>query len=231
MAAIRSSLPLAQPRRSNPHMHFLEAMLAWHGATGDPRYLDRANAIIALFQSRFFDPATGTLGEYFEDGWTRAPGEAGDIVEPGHHFEWCWLLVRAAEAGGRDARAEALNLYRFGLKHGLDQTGLGIDECNRSGRQLRRSRRSWPQTELIKAHIAMGDLGSAATTISKLFDYYLTTPVPGLWMDQFDETGAGITQAVPASTLYHLLVAFKEYLQAADPGAPLASQADLPRSP
>ncbi|TGV96357.1 AGE family epimerase/isomerase, partial [Mesorhizobium sp. M2E.F.Ca.ET.154.01.1.1] len=45
----------AGERRSNPHMHLLEAFLAWHQATGERGYLRRAARIIDLFRSHFFD--------------------------------------------------------------------------------------------------------------------------------------------------------------------------------
>lgn len=207
------------PRRANPHMHLLEALLAWHGATGDPAYLDRANVLIDLLRRFFFDPATGTLTEFFDARWQRATGADGAVVEPGHHCEWAWLLVRAAERGALDAREEARALYRFALQHGIDKAGFAIDECNPQGRQTRASRRSWPQTELIKAHIAMAGLGEtgaadgAARVADALFDTYLATDVPGLWMDQYDDAGKGITGNVPASTFYHLMVAFREVLE------------------
>ena len=198
------------PRRANPHMHLLEALLAWHGATGDAAYLGRANALIDLLKRHFFDPTTGTLTEFFDARWQRASGTDGAVVEPGHHCEWAWLLVRAAERGALDATAEARTLYRFVLQHGLDAAGFAIDECDPQGHQTRASRRSWPQTELIKAHIAMGNAGDAAQVADALFDTYLATEVPGLWMDQYDDAGKGITATVPASTFYHLMVAFKE---------------------
>lgn len=209
----------ALPRRANPHMHLLEALLAWHGASGDPAYLGRANVLIDLLKRIFFDPATGTLTEFFDAGWQRASGADGAVVEPGHHCEWAWLLVRAAERGALDATTEARTLYRFALQNGLDAAGFAIDECNPQGRQTRASRRSWPQTELIKAHIAMAGLGEAgaargaARVTDALFETYLATDVPGLWMDQYDETGKGITANVPASTFYHLMVAFREVLE------------------
>ncbi len=43
-------------------------------------------------------------------------------------------------------------------------------------------------------------------------DSYLATEVRGLWMDQFDEAGRGMTDAAPASTLYHVVVAFRELM-------------------
>ncbi|MEM8542247.1 MAG: AGE family epimerase/isomerase, partial [Pseudomonadota bacterium] len=49
------NLEKASPRRANPHMHFLEAMLAWYDATENVEYLDRAEKIVSLFVNRFYD--------------------------------------------------------------------------------------------------------------------------------------------------------------------------------
>lgn len=202
--------PASLPRRSNPHMHLLEAMLAWHRVDGDRRFLDRADLIGGLFERHFFDPGHDTLGEHFDDDWSPAAPPLGDSVEPGHHFEWCWLLVRLAEAGGRDYRAQARRLYRFAIAHGLDAHGFAVDEIDRDGRTRRTSRRLWPQTELIKAHVAMGEHDAAEASFRALADTYLATKTRGLWIDQFDGSGHGVSPVVPASTLYHIDVAIDE---------------------
>src|SRR3546814_14289476 len=74
------------------HMHLLEACLALHEATKETAYLDRAGLLLDLFRDRFL--VTGSLREFFTDDLRPAPGDAGRIVEPGHHFEWVWLLHR-----------------------------------------------------------------------------------------------------------------------------------------
>jgi mannose/cellobiose epimerase-like protein (N-acyl-D-glucosamine 2-epimerase family) len=213
----RESLPAALPRRANPHMHLLEAMLAWFEATGEARFLDRANALAGLFARHFFDPATGTLGEFFAQDWRPAGAPRGLSVEPGHHFEWVWLLVRLAELGGDDHRSAAGTLYRFGLAHGLDTRGFAVDEVDKTGAVRRATRRAWPQTELIKARLAMGDHDDAASDLHSFLDSYLDTKVPGLWTDQFDGTGQPLADVVPASTLYHIVVAFDEAVRVAAP--------------
>ena len=43
-------------RRQNPHMHLLEAYLAWHAVDPDGPWLGYGAAIIDLFQRRFVDP-------------------------------------------------------------------------------------------------------------------------------------------------------------------------------
>jgi mannose-6-phosphate isomerase len=212
------SLPPALPRRSDPHMHLLEAMLEWTEADGDPRFLEVARKMVALFKSRFFDPRAGVLGEYFASDLTPAPGVQGQMVAPGHHFEWFWLLAWAERLRAGDARPEGRRLYDFGLRHGLDAHGFAIDECDRSGQQVRRSRRAWPQTELIKGHLTRareGDAAAADAAAAVTLDFlgsYLATDVPGLWMDQFDADGRGMSAAAPATTLYHVTVAFRELI-------------------
>ena len=209
-------LPASLPRRSNPHMHLMESMLALHQATGEAAWLTRADAIAALFRRRFFDPRNATLGEYFTQDLVLSQGARGDSVEPGHHFEWSWLLHRLAAAGGQDYRDESDALYRFALRHGIGPDGFAIDECARSGQALRTTRRTWPQTELIKAHLANGAFDDAARVTEMLLDSYLATRVPGLWIDQFDAGGQATSDVVPASTFYHLVVAFEDLLRIAE---------------
>lgn len=216
------SLPPALPRRSDPHMHLLEAMLEWTEADGDPRFLGVARKMVALFKARFFDAQAGVLGESFAADLAPAPGAPGQAVAPGHHFEWFWLLGWAERLGVGGAGAEAARLYDFGVRHGLDAQGFAVDECDRSGRQVRRSRRAWPQTELIKAYVARARSGdaaaadAAAAVTSRFLGSYLATKVPGLWMDQFDADGRGMTAVAPATTLYHIVVAFRELMLLAE---------------
>jgi mannose/cellobiose epimerase-like protein (N-acyl-D-glucosamine 2-epimerase family) len=194
-------------------------------ASGEARFLGVARDMVGLFRSRFFDRPTGTLTEFFDADLTPAAGPPGQTTAPGHHFEWSWLLAWAGRLGAGDASAEAGVLYDYALRHGLDGKGFAIDECDRDGRQVRLSRRAWPQTELIKAYLNRARLGdpaaadaAAAVTLGFL-DSYLATEVPGLWMDQFDAEGRGMTDAAPASTLYHVMVAFRELILFADAGA------------
>jgi mannose-6-phosphate isomerase len=208
----------ALPRRSDPHMHLLEACLEWHEATGEARFLGVAARMVALFQSRFFDRESGTLREFFAADLTPAEGQAGEVVAPGHHFEWCWLLAWAKARGAGEAQAEADILYAHSVRYGLDSQGLAVDECDRSGLQVRASRRLWPQTELIKGHLtkaregAPGAAEAAADVAIKVLDSYLATDVRGLWMDQFDAYGRGMSAAAPASSLYHIVVSFRELM-------------------
>jgi mannose-1-phosphate guanylyltransferase/mannose-6-phosphate isomerase len=210
------------PRRSNPHMHLLEAYLAWHKATGEAEWLARAAAIVELFKDRFFDADTWTLGEYFNSDWSLLGGEKGYWTEPGHHFEWAWLLVEYSKAANApDLIKFARKLYASAIANGLNRaTGLAYDAVSRDGIPLVRTSRSWPQTEVIKAAIALDGTGGPdmkpeiESRVGRLFRWHIDPAPQGMWIDLIDERGRTKAQDVPASIFYHLVCALTAYLAA-----------------
>lgn len=214
-------------RRSNPHMHLLEAFLAWHQATGERSYLRRAARIIDLFRSSFFDPETWTLGEFFDDDWKPAMGDMGAWTEPGHHFEWASLLVDFAKASGqKDLVVFARKLYASAVANGLNRaTGLAYGSVTRNGLPLDRMSRSWPQTEAIKAAAALDGTGGPdlkpeiEARVGRLFRWHIDPAPTGLWIDQIDEHGRSQAREVPASIFYHLVTALMQYLDATENGS------------
>lgn len=210
--------PVVGSRLQNPHMHLLEACLAAHEATGAPRFVNTARDIVALFRSAFFDGQT--LAEYFDSDWKREPGERGRCIEPGHHYEWTWILTQYARATGEDTLREATLLTDFAERHGFNAVSGRVSMSVRDdGEAIDASSRTWPNTERIKAHLALFEAGGAdprepvAHSTRVLLDQYLATDRRGLWVDHFDANGRAIADSVPASTLYHIFLAFAEVLR------------------
>lgn len=209
--------PAEGPRRQNPHMHLFEALLEWHAASGDAAWLRRATALAELLAARFC--VEGTLREYFTDDLSPAPGAEGRLVEPGHHYEWCWLLHRYQQASG-DPRYAALaaTLYAFAEAHGVDPASGGvIDAVDCAGTPLQRSRRCWPQTEAIKAHIARFEATGDPNARDRIADQagaFLRAHVegmpPGAWREHLDKDGKPLVTVLPASSLYHITLAAAE---------------------
>ncbi len=207
-------------RRSNPHMHLLEAFLAWYDVTGDRSHLRHAARIIDLFRSHLFDPESWTLGEFFDNDWNPAAGDKGQWTEPGHHFEWASLLVQFARATGQDDLVRyARKLYASAVANGLNRaTGLAYGAVSRVGVPLDRSSRSWPQTEVIKAAIALDGTGGPnlkpeiEARMARLFRWHIDPAPKGMWIDLIDEKGAARASEVPASIFYHLVCALTNYL-------------------
>lgn len=207
-------------RRSNPHMHLLETFLAWYDVTGDNGYLQRADRLVDLFRHIFFDPDNWTLGEYFGSDWQPAAGETGDICEPGHHFEWASLLVSYAHHNTKSGIVRmARKLYASAVANGLNRaTGLAYNSISRYGIPLDCDSRSWAQTEIIKAAIALDsnegpDLKpEIEARTGRLFRWHIEAAPKGLWIDVIDRNGRGRSKDVPASIFYHLVTALTQYM-------------------
>lgn len=209
------------PRRQNPHMHLLEAYLALHEADPEAGWDERARAMVSLFRRRFLDRSGATVIEFFEEDWSPATGRQGTLREPGHAFEWVWLLNRhAALTGDEGAKLDARLLFETAIRHGIDRepgsAAAVPDECDDRHLVLRATRRLWPQTECIKAAVATFEasndqlaLALAEERLEALFEQHLAPGSP-VWTDQIDRDGTPRTGPIPASTLYHLVVAAAE---------------------
>lgn len=206
----------AQPYQSNPHMHLLEACLAWEETGGDVGWTQLADRIVALALTRFIDPERGCLREFFAPDWSPAVGEDGRRIEPGHQFEWAWLLARYGRARGDPA---AINAAR--RLHGHGEAGIAVrrqvavDAMDDAGKVIGRRARLWPQTEWMKSALLLAELSedgertalleSAAAAQRALWRYL--TP-DGLWRDKLLEDDRFIDEPAPASSLYHILGAY-----------------------
>lgn len=211
-------LPAEGPRLQNPHMHMFEASLAGFEATGEERFLGIAHELAALFRTRLFDGRT--LGERFNADWGRQDDAEGRVVEPGHQFEWAWILGLYQKLSGVDVAGEAAALLDFAERFGVDPaSGAVFDTIRDDGSPLKKSSRTWPNTERIKGHLALYELegrdprGAVAASSRLLLDRYLAPAPRGSWIDHFDASSQPIATAAPASTLYHLMLAFTEILR------------------
>ncbi len=217
-------LPAKGFRQQNPHMHLTEASLACFEATGEARFSTLARELIDLFSTRFFDLSSQTLAEYFTDDLKRAPGDEGRIVEPGHQFEWAWILNSARKTLGLDVASQIRALFRFAESRGVDAAGATVNQLRDDGAVLDGGSRTWPNCERIKAAIALWELDGVdpATPVRSaaglLLDRYLAHHPSGTWIDAFDDKGAPTVSTVPASTLYHVFLAFSEVVRVS--GAP-----------
>ncbi|MEJ1175360.1 AGE family epimerase/isomerase, partial [Agrobacterium sp. CMT1] len=184
------------PLCSNPHMHLFEAMLAWEEQDRDGPWSALADEIAGLALSRFIDDGNGGLREFFAHDWTPYEGEKGRIMEPGHQFEWAWLLVRwGSLRGNEEAIRKAKRLFEIGEDHGICPRrkvavmSLYDDFSMRDGLA-----RLWPQTEWLKAAVRLASvtdgeerqryLASGLSAIGAL-QPFLDTPVKGLWFDKW----------------------------------------------
>lgn len=227
VAGFEEASPRTLPLKANPHMHMLEAALAWSSVSDrDGGWATLADEIVELCLSRFLDPQTGALREYFDGDWNALTGEGQDVVEPGHQSEWAWLLIRWGLTRGRqDALVAARRLIAVAEGSGISDQDLAVNELApdlsvRDGRH-----RLWPQTERIKAAVAEGwlagdDEARAAAAVRaerathgllRFFDH----PVAGAWWEHLGPDGAPANEPTRASSLYHITCAAQELVESA----------------
>ena len=196
-------------------MHLFEASLAWVGRSDDPEWRTLADRIGRLALDRLIDGRSGLLREQFDADWAPAAGLAGRLVEPGHQFEWAWLLLRWGGPQPAVSSAAALRLIRLGEAYGL-RDGVAINAVLDDGSAHDASARLWPQTEWLKATILAAErtgepgwwrsAGSAAEALLRFLD----TGLPGLWRDRLGPDGRFVEEPAPASSFYHIVAAIAE---------------------
>jgi mannose-6-phosphate isomerase len=133
-------------------MHLFEALLALFEATEAEEVLHRCQKLHALAMSRFFSRTAGVIREYFDDGWKVHPASGPGSVEPGHLFEWAWLLRRFEAASGLSQEEPVSMLIGSALRYGVDAAvGRVIGEICEKGTVRSASTRVWPHAEALRA--------------------------------------------------------------------------------
>lgn len=230
----RTDIPVQHSQ--NPHMHLFEAALHLCAYLPHADFAALAAELFALAEQVLFDPSSGTIAEEFDGDWRPIAKQNGQIwIEPGHQFEWAWLLDHFARIG---AKPEPLHLadrlFAFAESHGIDQkTGLVFDAVSSDGQVLAADLRIWPNTERLKAQVVMAERAgrnreselALHDTLARIRHFYLRgRPLPqggqlgeGWWIDYLHADGKTLkSDHVPASTLYHIVSAFSEVIRYCD---------------
>jgi mannose/cellobiose epimerase-like protein (N-acyl-D-glucosamine 2-epimerase family) len=198
---------------ANPHMHLFEAALAWMAIDDAPEWRTMADDLAALCLRRLIEPATGALHEFFNADWSPAPGVSGRIAEPGHQYEWAFLLDRWAKLTGRERPPAVARLIGFADACGVDRLrNVAINAVLVDGREHDPVARLWAQAERIRAYLIerrAGDDARLAAAIKGLRRFF-QTPIPGLWFDRLTAENRFIDEPARATSLYHVVGAVAE---------------------
>lgn len=197
-----------RPFQANAQMHLFEAALAWEEA-GDGSWAEVSDELAELALTCFIASDGGFLWEFFDDGWRPLDEHAGGLIEPGHQFEWAWLLDRwGRRRGNANAQAAARTLYQRG-RQGVDrarEVAVGALWSDTSVREP--LARLWAQSEHLRAALTFGSKAEALGAVRGLAAY-LETPARGLWRDKLEADGAFVEEPAPATSLYHLVAGLR----------------------
>ncbi|MES0872042.1 AGE family epimerase/isomerase [Pseudovibrio sp. SCP19] len=226
IAGFQEAEPARAPLGANPHMHLFEMCLEWErsenlSAEQKAVWSALADELGALCLKFFICEKTGGLREFFALDWSPMPGDEGRALEPGHHFEWAWLLSRWNKLRGDDrAKAAAARLFEIAEVHGVDrERGVALMGINDDFSVRDPLARLWSQAEWLKGSIAMLESTpesewpryrqSMLDALAALELFFEDVPA-GLWKDKFLPDGTFVKEAAPASSLYHIISAISE---------------------
>jgi mannose-6-phosphate isomerase len=205
-------------RAQNPQMHMLEAVLQAYEMTGDLVWMRRAGRYVALARHYFIDRATGAVREFVAHDLTPLEGRSGARREPGHQYEWAWLLHRFADLGGdASVRTDADRMVAFADVHGLrcdggPLYGAPFDALDADGRVIETSHLLWPLTEagkLVARQYRDTRSEYEARRIRALerliFGRFFAESSP-CWVNQLDGNGLTLWPEALSRLIYHVVL-------------------------
>lgn len=200
----------------NPHMHLLEAYLSAYSATRDDAFLKNAIRMMSIYTELLRSRDGSKVLENFDENGQPA-GEAGRRVEPGHFYEWYWLVNEYADIAGLPAyRAACGPLIDWADRSGVDAGAGGIyDVVDTDGNVVSTRKRIWPVTECIKARATLARIRPSEQSNETLVRWIrfigeAYCAGSGTWHEYLNQRLKPDSDYMPMSTPYHVAMAALE---------------------
>ncbi|MDI3272360.1 AGE family epimerase/isomerase [Pseudomonas sp. AL03] len=185
----------------NPLMHLAEAFLATLSVREDVAVQDALVELCTALQKRFIDPQHGVLME-------KPLGAVDNWFEPGHQFEWYFLLESSPLLRGSALHASLERAFAFTEQLGVDpQTGAVRAMLDLDGRSKDGTQRIWAQAEYLRALTLRPD--SEAAVLRQLQALQQHSLHAGGWYECRDENGDVTRRDMPSTTPYHLATCYR----------------------
>lgn len=190
---------------SNPHMHLFEASLlnlAVKDASGadvtDALALVKTLATLCL--DTFISSETGFISEELAPDFSPSDG---NWIEPGHCYEWAYLLHCAGDAlDDAKIKISAKTLFQssetFVEDDGFVTDRVGVEP---------KTYRLWPQLERLRCLATFKRTDAIPPLVISLNAAYFSKGPDAGWVDKVDASRQPLGDRVPASMLYHLMTA------------------------
>ena len=182
---------------ANPHMHLLEASLLHHAVSGDGSALARVREIADIATAHMLDG--NVVAERMSPDFGRSDQ---NWVEPGHCYEWAFLLHEAAEMLDDAELAETARALFERSEAFVEADGLVVDRVGGEP-----SYRLWPQLERLRCLVTFGRQEAVEPLLATISEHYLDRGPDAGWIDKLDAERGPVGERVPASMLYHLMTA------------------------
>ncbi|WP_462401435.1 AGE family epimerase/isomerase [Pseudomonas sp. Marseille-QA0332] len=185
---------LASGPLQNPQMHLAEALLQTH-AVRPERNVERALLqLCEALQRHFVDPRSGVMLE-------KPRGTAGNWFEPGHQFEWFFLLDTSPLLRGTSLHASIARGFEHAEQTGVRDAAV-LAMLDTDDKVLDASQRIWAQAEYVRALALRPD--SQAKLSRQLQALQARFLQPAGWHECLDANGKLSRPDMPSTTPYHL---------------------------
>jgi mannose/cellobiose epimerase-like protein (N-acyl-D-glucosamine 2-epimerase family) len=215
-AATREWSLLDSALEQNPHMHLLEAYLSLHAASGDASFLTDAQRTVAIYTERLRSFDGAKVLEHFDVNGV-PQSDKGRLIQPGHLYEWYWLLNEYADSSGLVLfQTSSAPLLAWADEYGVDSEHGGIyGHIGSDGTIVDDRKRIWPVTECIKAYATLArHTGNPAAyaQLSKWIAFISQTYFTGSggWHEFVRRDLSPDSDFMPSSTPYHVAMAALE---------------------
>jgi len=188
----------------NPLMHLTEAWLAAREATRDNAFDAALRRLASAVAGHFVHAPSGCIAEL-------PVGAADNRLEPGHQFEWFWLVKQAGGLFEGTGLAESLSrAFEFAQRFGVDQqTGGVVASLNEDGSIKDPIQRIWAQTEYLRA-LASHDEAAMRAVLPRQIELFRQRFLrPQGWFECKTASGEVARADMPSTTPYHLATAFE----------------------
>jgi mannose/cellobiose epimerase-like protein (N-acyl-D-glucosamine 2-epimerase family) len=187
----------------NPLMHLAEAYLAARETTSGTAFDDALARLAQAIAATFVHAPTGCIAEL-------PIGADDNRLEPGHQFEWFYLVKRAGAAitaSGLDAALE--RAFDFAQERGVDRVTGGVCAAlDEQGALKDATQRIWAQTEYLRALATRGDNASLQALPQQIERFRTHFLHASGWYECKTPEGAVARADMPSTTPYHLATAY-----------------------
>ncbi|MET1068594.1 MAG: AGE family epimerase/isomerase [Pseudomonas prosekii] len=194
----------------NPLMHLAEAFLATLSVREDAAAEDALLKLCTAMQEQFVDPQTRVLLE-------KPLGAVDNWFEPGHQFEWYFLLESSPLLRGSQLHESLDRAFALTERLGVDEHSgavLAMLDLQDGGRAKDSTQRIWAQAEYLRALTLRPR--SEAPVLRQLQALQQRFLHVGGWFECRDEAGEVSRKDMPSTTPYHLATCYRglvEYLR------------------
>ncbi|MGE8326007.1 AGE family epimerase/isomerase [Pseudomonas urmiensis] len=178
----------------NPQMHLAEAFLQTLQVRDDPAVQQALLQLCEALQTHFIEPEQGLMLE-------KPRGAVDNWFEPGHQFEWFYLLDTSPLLRDSPLHASISRAFGYAEQHGVKDSAV-LAMLDVEGKVIDPTQRIWAKAEYLRAlALRAGSDGKLLEQLVALEEQFLHA---GGWNECLDASGTVSRHDMPSTTPYHL---------------------------